>query len=177
MWIPPPPPLLVSWNGKCFCCPSWIERSARLRPLWCEEMSGATAGQRLGQWQPTLGARVFFCFFFLCVSPNVGQVKVSRGNKGFIKAPVFLFGQHMCRTVAEGTLFIFFNCELKWQKRNWPFPFSDRGGLLIAAARTLPLYVFSSWLHLTKWPVSLHEASLFSLHPCQPPPQTLGVIT
>lgn len=60
-------PVLVSWDGKCFCCPSWIERSARLRPLWCEEMSGATAGQRLGQWQPTLGARVFSFFFFLCV--------------------------------------------------------------------------------------------------------------
>lgn len=28
-------------------------------------------------------------------SPNVGQVKVSQGNKGFIKAPVFIWSAHV----------------------------------------------------------------------------------
>lgn len=59
------------------------------------EMSGVTAGQRLGQWQPTLGARVFLFFFWECVSPNVGQVKVSWGNKGFIKAPLFVWSAYV----------------------------------------------------------------------------------
>lgn len=34
-------------------------------------------------------------FFFECVSPNVGQVKVSWGNKGFIKASMFVWSAHV----------------------------------------------------------------------------------
>lgn len=68
------PPPVVSQDGKCFCCPSWTKWSVRLKELLCAEMSGVTAGQRLGQRQPTLGARVFF--FLECVSKcGSGQSK------------------------------------------------------------------------------------------------------
>lgn len=91
----------------------------RLKELLCAEKSGVTAGQRLGQWQPTLGARVFlFFFFFEFVSPNVGQVKVSWGNKGFIKAPMFVWSAHV-----QENQTVFFLKLLQWQKCNWPFIF------------------------------------------------------
>lgn len=94
MWIFTPPPLLVSRDGKCFPCSSWTERRARLRELWCEEMSGAAAGQRLGQWQPTLGAK--FCFFLAIVCASRVLVWSAHGQdsrRGNIFLSFFLFSQ------------------------------------------------------------------------------------
>lgn len=67
--------------------------------LLCVEMSGVTAGQRLGQWQPTLGARE-------CVSKcGSGQ---SWGNKGFIKAPLIVWSAYVL-----GNQTVFFS-SLNW---------------------------------------------------------------
>lgn len=59
-----------------------------------------------------------FFFFFEFVSPNVGQVKVSWGNKGFIKAPMFVWSAHV-----QENQTVFFLKLLQWQKCNWPFIF------------------------------------------------------